>query len=334
MKRVYIITGANGHLGNTIIRKLSSEKVEMRALVLPHEVTKKLVELGCTVFFGNVCNKDDIDTLFAGTEKAEVIVIHCAGIISIATKVSKLVYDVNVNGTKNVVDKCLANNVKRLIHVSSVHAIPELKKGQTIVEVDKFDPDLVKGEYAKTKSIATQYVLDKTKEGLNAVVVHPSGIVGPYDYGRGHLTQLIQDYFSKKLTALVDGGYDFADVRDVANGIIAAIEKGRSGECYILANKYISVRDLMAIVATYSPRKPITTILPIWFAKLTAPLAELYYKIRKKTPLYTSYSLYTLLSNSVFSYEKAAKELGYVPRDMHDTVKDTIAWMRENKRLD
>lgn len=333
MRRIYIITGANGHLGYAIVKKMCVEEAEIRAFVLPNENPQRLVEFGCKIFFGNVCNKEDLDPLFANSNNAEVVVIHCAGLISIASRVSKLVYDVNVNGTKNVVDKCVEYKVKKLIHISSVHAIPELKKGEKITEVSEFDPDLVKGEYAKTKAIATNYVLEKAKAGFNAVVIHPAGIIGPYDYGRGHLTQLVSDYFNKKLTALVDGGYDFVDVRDVADGIIQAIEKGRRGECYILSNRYISVRDLIKIVSAFSTRKPIKTILPIWFAKLTAPLAELYYKIRRKPPLYTSHSLYTLLSNSNFSHEKATKELGFTPRDINDTVKDTIEWMKEKGRI-
>lgn len=333
MRRIYIITGANGHLGYTIVKELIEKEVEIRALVLPNENPQRLEELGCKIYFGNVCNKEDLENLFGGSENQEIIVIHCAGLISIASRVSKLVYDVNVNGTKNVVDQCMEHKVKRLIHISSVHAIPELKKGEKIIEVDQFNPDLVKGEYAKTKAIATNYVLEKAKEGLNAVVIHPSGIIGPYDYGKGHLTQLVLDYFNKKLTALVDGGYDFVDVRDVASGIIQAIEKGRKGECYILSNDYISVRELIKIISTFSSRKPIKTILPIWFAKVTAPLAELYYKIRRKPPLYTSYSLYTLQSNSNFSHEKATNELGFTPRDIKETVKDTIVWMKEKGRI-
>ena len=333
MKRIYVITGANGHLGYTIVKKLSSEEVEIRALVLPNENPQRLEEFECKIFFGNVCNREDLDPLFANSEDSQVVVIHCAGLISIASRVSKLLYDVNVNGTKNVVDKAIEYKANKLIYISSVHAIPELKKGETIVEVDEFNPDLVKGEYAKTKAMATNYVLEKARKGLDAVVIHPAGIIGPYDYGRGHLTQLVLDYFNKKLTALVNGGYDFVDVRDVAEGIIQAIEKGKRGECYILSNKYISIRDLVKMIAPFSTRKPIKTILPIWFAKLTAPLAELYYKIRKKPPLYTSYSLYTLLSNSNFSHEKATKELGYLPRDINDTVKDTIDWMKEKGRI-
>ena len=333
MKRVYVITGARGHLGNTIVRQLYKENNEIRTFVLPTDDPQILKDLNCKVFFGDVCNKDDLEKLFDIPENSEIIVIHCAGIISIASKVSSLVYNVNVNGTKNVVDMCLKKKVKRLIHVSSVHAIPELKKEKISYEISEFNPDLVKGEYAKTKAIATSYVLEKVKEGLNAIIVHPSGIIGPYDYGRGHLTQLILDYFNKKLTALVNGGYDFVDVRDVARGIVSAIDNGRIGECYILSNEYISVKKLLDILSNVSGHKKIKTVLPMWFAKATAPLAELYYKIRKKPPLYTSYSLYTLYSNSLFSHEKASRELGYVVRPIEDTIRDTVNWMKENGRL-
>ena len=161
--------------------------------------------------------------------------------------------------------------------------------------MDEFNPDLVKVNMQKQKRWQSQLCFRESKKRIRCSChSHPAGIIGPYDYGRGHLTQLVLDYFNKKLTALVNGGYDFVDVRDVAEGIIQAIEKGKRGECYILSNKYISIRDLVKMIAPFSTRKPIKTILPIWFAKLTAPLAELYYKIRKP-PLYTSILVYLVI---------------------------------------
>ena len=94
------------------------------------------------------------------------------------------------------------------------------------------------GPYAKTKAEATQAVLEAVKQGLNAVVVHPSGIIGPYDNGNNHIVKLAKDYISGKLLAGVIGGYDFVDVRDVAKGCIAAVDKGEVGECYILSNRF------------------------------------------------------------------------------------------------
>ena len=330
MEKKYLVTGANGHLGSTIINLLLKEKKKVRAFVLENDVLHldKKVE----IIRGNITDKKSIYPLFKDLENKEVIVIHCAGIVTIASKFDQKVYDVNVVGTKNIADVALEYKVKKFIHVSSVHAILE-EKNKTIKEVDKFYPDKVEGLYAKTKAEASNYILDMSKKGLNAIVVHPSGIIGPGNYGKGHLSQVIIDYLNNRLTAIVKGGYDFVDVRDVADGILKAIEKGRVGECYILSNRYFEIKEIINLLHEVTNHKPIKTILPNWFAKLTAPIAELYYKILKQPPLYTSYSIYTLSTNSHFSHEKATKELDYNPRDMKETLKDTVDWLKKIGRI-
>ena len=333
MERVYIVTGANGFLGNNVIRKLVDFKDEIRALVLPDDKLKSLEGLDCKIYYGNVLDKNSLKDIFNVDPSKELIVIHLAAIVYIKSKYNKMVYDVNVNGTKNIIDKVLEKNGK-LIYVSSVHAITEKPNNEVITEIDKFEPDKVVGLYAKTKAETANYVKKMVKEkGLRACILHPSGIIGPYDFGSTHLTQMIIDLVNGKLTACVKGGYDFVDVRDVADGIISAIDKGRNGECYILANKYYTVHELVDMISEVANRKKIKSVLPLWFAKLTAPLSELYYSILKQPPLYTSYSLYTLNTNGHFSSDKARGELGYKNRDMKETLKDTYDWLKKNGRV-
>lgn len=331
-KIIYIVTGAAGHLGSTVVRKLLALGKTIRTLVLPHEMHKNDL-IGTEIYEGDVCNEESLEPLFATQDGEELIVIHCAGIVSIASGYHKIVYDVNVSGTRNVVDCCIKHHVKKLVYVSSVHAIPEKPKGEIITEISHFDPGQVVGLYAKTKSEATQIVLNAAAEGLDASVVHPSGICGPYDYGRGHITQLFKDYYKGSLTAAVKGGYDFCDVRDVADGIISCVENGKQGECYILSGKYYSIPDMLEYFHEITGKKPIKTYLPLWFAKLTAPLAEVYYKILRQPPLYTSYSLYTLETNANFSNEKAKSWLGYHVRPITDTIKDMMNWMKKEKLI-
>lgn len=159
---------------------------------------------------------------------------------------------------------------------------------------------------------------------------HPSGIFGPYDDGNNHTTQLIQSYVSGKLPAGVTGGYDFVDVRDVAQGCIAAADKGIKGECYILSNCYVSVSDLLEYmrIATNGKKK---ICFPLKLAKLAAPVFEGIGKITKTRPLFTKYSLSTMDSNGRFSHDKATMQLSYCPRDMKDTVADTIKYLKTKK---
>lgn len=333
MSTVYLVTGAAGHLGNTVVQLLAGQGKSVRALVLPGDKTAQNLKGKAEVFYGNVTDKESLRPFFTLPPGDTAVVIHAAGIVTIASKFVQAVHDVNVGGTRNIVELCTETGVSHLVHVSSVHALPEKTNGEIITEVSRFDPDAVMGLYAKTKAEATQLVLDAAAKGLNASVVHPSGICGPFDFGKGHLTQLLIDYCRGRLTAGIVGGYDFVDVRDVAAGIIACCEQGKRGECYILSNRYYGIRELLEIFHRETGRKPVHTILPMWFAKLTAPLSEVYYKLLKQPPLYTAYSLYTLSGNARFSHEKADRALGYHTRPMEETVRDAFIWLKAQGRI-
>lgn len=329
MKKVYIVTGANGFLGNNIVRALvGKENVEVRALVSSVDRAEALEGLDCQIFAGDVTKLETLTKIFDVPSKAEVFVIHCAAIVYINSQPNPEVYRVNVGGARNIITKSLEVNAK-LIYVSSTHAIPVLPKGTIITEVDSFDPAKVEGEYAKSKADAGQYVLDAVQNrGLDACIVHPSGIIGPYDYKVSHLTQMIEDVANGKLWAGVHGGYDFVDVRDVVSGILAACEKGKPGESYILSGHYVVVPELLRLVAEATGQKPITTFVPMWLAKAVAPLAEKYYELKKQKPLYTKMSLEVLDSNGEFSHAKAERELGYQVRPIEETIEDTVDWLR------
>ena len=237
------------------------------------------------------------------------------------------------DGTKNVVNACKEMNVKKLIYTSSVHAIPTKPKGEIITETKTFSPDLVKGTYAKTKAEATKYVLEANSKDLEVIITHPSGVIGPYEYITSNLGQLIIDCAHRKMGAYLDGGYNFVDVRDVADGLVSTLEKGKAGECYILAGHYVTIKELMKYVQDITGVPAPKFKIARWFAYATGALSEIYYKIVKQKPLFTSYSVYTTGTNANFSIDKAKKELGYFPRDFKDTMVDTIYWMKENKKI-
>lgn len=323
-KKLYIITGANGHLASTIMKYLRKENCLIRGLILPSERNEDNGNI--KYYKGDVTKIESLEPIFQDTEDYEVIVIHAAGIISIEDEITPLLYNVNVNGTKNMITQCLKHSIKRMLYVSSVHAIPEGEYMSVIKEINSFSKDKVIGAYASTKAEATQAVIEAIKNGLDAVIVHPSGILGPFDDGNNHMIQLIQSYISGKLPAGVTGGYDFVDVRDVAKGCIAAANIGKKGECYILSNRYISVPDLLEYmrIATNGKKK---RCVPLKLAKLAAPAFEKIGKLTKTRPLFTKYSLLTMEANGRFSHDKATMNLGYSPRDMKETIRDTIKYL-------
>jgi len=316
-----------------VVNALRARGEKVRALVLPGDKNAEYLSGLCELCFGDVCDISSLRDFFKNPGGTELICIHAAGIVSISSKFNRKVYEVNVNGTKNILAMCFKNKVSKLVYVSSVHAIAEAPPGKIIRETKDFSPDTVFGLYAKTKSKATRAVLSASKKGLDACVVHPSGILGPGDYGRGHSTQLVIDYFKGRLTACVDGGYDFVDVRDVADGIVNCCDRGRPGECYILSNEYCRVVDMLEILHEITGRKKVRTVLPFWFASLTAPIAELYYKLLRRPPLYTPYSMYTIMSNAHFSHEKAARELSFHPRSIRESLRDTVFWLKKLNRI-
>ena len=328
----YLVTGAAGNLGGSVARKLLEKGEDIRALVLPNDETVSHLPDGVELFEGDILDTGSLERFFCVPENTEIIVIHMAGIVTTNWKFNKNVYDVNVGGTKNIVNQCVASKVRKLVYVSSVHAIPELPKGEVIKEITQFYPEKIVGFYGKTKAEASQIVMDAVREhDLNASIVFPGGLCGPYDYSHGHVTQLLIDSTKNKLPGGIEGGYDFVDVRDVAKGIIACCEKGGKGENYILTNRYVSVRELLDDVHALTGARRVKVMFPAWFVRLLLPFFALHYKVWKKKPLFTKYSLYTLISNSLFSNEKAKKELGYKVRPFRETLRDAIMWQkREN----
>lgn len=334
MKEVYAVTGALGFLGNAIVDNLLSKGKTVRVMDIGQDRYGVLKDKDVRFFRADVCDAASMEDFFTVEDDQELIVIHAAGIVSISSKFSQLMYDVNVKGTQNIVDMALKHKIKKLVYVSTVHAIPELPKDEMIAEISDFNPDLVEGEYSKTKAIATKIVMDSVQKGLYAMVVHPSGIIGPGDYAGGHMTQLVKDCAEGRLTACVRGGYDFVDVRDVAEGIVSAAEKGKSGNAYILSGEYYPIKKITDTICSVLGKREIKTILPLWFAKMTAPLAELYYRIKKQKPLFTSYSLYTLQSNSNFNSKKAQQELGYKLKfSLKQSIEDTYMWIKANNLI-
>ncbi len=322
-----VVTGATGHIGNVLVRELLSVGEQVRVMVPPMESIRSIEKLDIEIVYGDLRDQESLRRCFLGAEK----VFHLAGVVYIGSGRKKLLQEINVSGTQNVIEACLSAGVGRLIYTSSIHAFEEPPKGVPILESKEFDPDRVMGGYAKTKAAATRAVLDAVREhGLDAVIVHPTGVIGPYEFKLSNMGQLVFDFMRGRMKAYVDGGYDFVDVRDVARGMVLAAEKGVSGENYILSGEHITVKRLMELLEKETGIRAPRFKLPVWFARATGIFAELYYKMVKQQPLFTAYSVATLSSNSLTSHQKAAQQLGYTVRSVHESIRDSVQWFREN----
>lgn len=320
-----VITGATGHLGNVLVRKLVNMNKKVRALILPGEDIASLRGLEVEKVEGDVRDPDSLRKAFEGAD----IVYHCAGIISILPGQQKQLYKVNVLGTRNVVNMCLEIKVKRLVYTSSIHALSEPAPGIVFDESREFNPENVLGEYSKSKTLGTLEVIRGIKKGLDAVILCPSGIIGPYDYRISEMGKLIVDFIKGKVKACVDGAYDFVDVRDVAEGLILACDKGKKGECYILSGQQISVQQLLKFLEEISGVKAPSFRLSRQVARVAGFFNVFYCNLMKIKPLFTPFSIDVLASNSLVSCQKAQVELGYSSRSIYESIKDTVQWFKQ-----
>ncbi|MCK4257508.1 MAG: SDR family oxidoreductase [Halanaerobiales bacterium] len=323
------VTGSTGHIGNVLVRELLKQEEEVRIVIPPFEKTANLKDLDVEKVIGDVRDVDSLLRAFDGVD----VVYHLAGIVSILPGKSKLLDDVNVKGTNNVIQACLKSGVRRLIYTSSVHAFVEPPDGVVIDESQQFDPEKVFGEYAKSKARATLEVFRGIQAGLDIVIVFPTGVIGPYDYKPSEMGQLIKDFAQKKVKAYISGAYNFVDVRDVAKGLILSCKKGCCGEGYILSGSRITVKELILLIEDITGIKTPTIKIPTWLAKTLAIFTPLYYNLTNMPPRFTSYSIRVLHSNSMISCEKASRELGYSSRPIRETIADSLKWFRETGRL-
>lgn len=323
----FIVTGAAGHLGNTIIRALLHESCLITGILSPTSTPLVPENNQLRYARADIRNYSQLETILSEVQGEHTTLIHTAGKISIAPNVTDKLFDCNARGTANILSLSQKYGIQKVVYVSSVHALPETHNGP-IREVSYFNSARVLGGYAKTKAKASQLVLNACSQGLNASIVHPSGILGPFDEGRNHLSQLIMRYLRGTLPICTSGGYDFVDVRDVANACIRCAH-APAGTCYIVSGHYCTISELLTRVGALCGRKPPLEIP----AKLLVPLApvmETVFRAIGRRPLFTAYSLHALTSDVRFSYDKAQTTWGYEPRSLEQTIEDSTRWLMDH----
>lgn len=326
---MWLVTGATGHIGNVLVRKLLGRGEKVRALIPRGESRDPLNGLDVEAVEGDVL---DLDSVFASMRGVRGV-FHLAGVISIMPGLNPFVRKVNVDGTKNVLHAAKESGVEKVVYTSSIHAIQRMEDG-TIDENLPFDADNPYGAYDRSKAEATLEVLNSARAGLEAVVACPTGVIGPYDFRGSMMGSVIHDAAAAKPSLYVDGAYDFVDVRDVADGLISAAKNGKRGESYILSGNKISVRYLLETIREITGRGFFQLKIPFDLAKFAALFTPMYYRLAHATPRFTPYSLEVLKSNSNISHAKASRELGYKPRLIYESISDTVKWFLEKKRIE
>ncbi len=320
------VTGGTGHLGNVLVRELLRRGKRVKALVVEGDDRRALAGLGVERVPGDVTAPASLAAAFAGAE----VVFHLAGIVSITGGSRERLRRVNVEGTRNVAAACRAAGVRRLVYTSSVHALVELDRGGVLDERSGFAPVEARGDYGRSKAEASRVALAAGGEGLDVVLVLPTGVVGPYDYRLSEVGQLVRLYGEGRLRAGIAGAYDFVDVRDVAVGHVLAAEKGRPGESYLLNGSRISVAGMFAVLAEATGRPPPRLLLPLPAARLLALGAPLYERATGRRALLTPYAVHALGIDFAIDDAKARRELGHSSRPVAESLRDAWTWMRDD----
>lgn len=334
-RTLYLVTGAAVFLGSHICRQLLDRGESVRAFVLKGDPAVKYIPEKVGIVTGDLCDINSLENFFKVPDDTQTIILHVASMVTVNPDYNQKLMDINVGGTKNIIEKCLEHpECKKMVYVSSSGAIPELPKGQKIREVKQFDSEKVVGWYSKTKAMATQAVLDAVKkEGLNACVVHPSGILGPQDYAIGETTGTIIKIINGEMPVGMRGSFNLCDVRDLAAGCIAAADKGRTGECYILGNEEVTLKEMCELLDKDLHCGTCKLYLPLGLAKLLAKQMEKKAEKTGKKALMTTFSVYNLERNNTFDYSKAKKELGYHTRSYAETLHDEAVWLKEEGKI-
>lgn len=328
MIEMNLVTGATGHLGNVLVRELISGGEKVRVLVPPGESLQPLQGMLIEVIVGDILDREALRKAMQGVKT----VFHLAGIIAIRPGMEERMHQVNVEGARNVAEMALECGVERLIHVSSVHAFRREPHGITIDENTPLALDAPYGSYDRTKAEGTKVVLDVAKQGLDAVIVCPSGIIGSHDYLGSEMGRALACFADRRLEILIDGAFDFVDVRDVVFGLLMAREKGEREEIYILSGSRVTIEELHQMAQNASGARGVKLKLPMKLVMFAAQVVQRLFQWLRIKSRFTVYSLQTLLDNSSFSSQKAWRKLGYRPRPLQEAVSDFLHWFNLHRK--
>lgn len=317
-----LVTGGGGRLGNVLVRRLLENGEEVRVLE-PGSLPESLEGLEIDFVSGSVLDADDVARALDGVG----VVYHLAAKIDLRPKKDPMMMPINIDGTRTVVEACLSRGL-RMVHTSSHHAVEREPLEEPLTEERPLALD-EKCDYHRSKAVGETIVLDACGRGLNACIVNPGSMIGPFDYEPSMIGAALIDMYFGRIPVLLDLLSDYVDVRDVADGMIAAAEKGRVGERYFLTGDVVPIMDMVSLYGELTGAKVPTRALPLWFGWVLLPFALAGSAVTKSDPFITADMLRASVSNAVVSHDKAGRELGYVIRPLRESLTDAVAWYRE-----
>ena len=327
---VRVITGASGRIGGVLARALADQYGPGRIRAIYRERQGTAADLDIAWVNGDILDKESLIAAFRGAET----VFHLAALVSIDAVKAQEFHRTNVVGTRNVVEAALACGVRRLVHVSSIHAYDQHPLDEVLDEGRGPADGPHQGLYDRSKAAGEVEIRRGIDRGLDAVILNPTSVIGPCDGGPSAMGQLFLDLYRRRIPALIAGGYDWVDVRDVVLATIAAETQARCGENYLVSGHWHTVSKLAQLAQQATGVAVPRLLFPVPVARLWAPCQVFLDRSRGRRPLYTPEAVRVMAyGNRRISNAKARAELGFHPRPLADSVNDTYRWFNEHGML-
>lgn len=324
MKKV-LVTGGAGFIGSHVVRELLNENVEIRVAIKPGENTANIDDLDIETVEMDVLDKEAVDNAMAGIDT----LFHLAAIYQLWLPKRRAMYDVNMEGSRNVLWSALKHDLEKVVYTSSIAGIGIAPGKELSDETTPFDhwdaPD-----YVRTKYLSQEEARGFAANGLPLVIVNPAFPFGARDVAPTPTGKLIIDFINGKIPAVLDIGFCSIDVMDVAKGHVLAAKNGKVGEMYILGNENLSMKDFYKRVADVAGMKAPTRTVPSSLALVGAFFMERQAVKSGKEPLATVSTAKYSNAHLYYDNSKAKKELGLELSPLDDSMKRSIDWFREN----
>lgn len=318
------VTGATGLVGANLVSALSQAGHSVRATRRANSNVSVLEGMQVEWAEADLGDEAALAAAFEGAEW----VFHCAAAVTVRRRIEPWIVEANVAGTRHVIEACRLAGVRRLLHCSSTVTVGLGQGGKPADEESPWNLAAagLDDAYATTKRQAEDLVRAAVARGLDAVIVNPGYMFGPYD-SRPSSGKLLLDVVRRAVPGYSAGSNSFVDVRDVATGMIAAAERGRRGERYILGGHNLSYGELFARIAAVAGTRPIRLAIPRWLASIPARYGDLQEHWTSGEPLLNSNTIaWGYEPNFVFSSEKARRELDYALRPIEEGISSALAW--------
>jgi dihydroflavonol-4-reductase len=319
------VTGASGHVGRNLCQMLVERGHQVKAFLhkdfnVPQKMQLDYVE-------GDVTNEKDLERLCHGCE----VVYNLAARISIR-KYDRICRKVNIESCTNMIRAARKTGVRKIIHFSSIHAFRQEPLSEELNETRDLSIDS-NFSYDRSKAVGQKLMMDASTGSCEVVVLNPTAIIGPNDIKPSLMGNALIRFYKGLNPVLIPGGYNWVDVRDVCISALNAIEYATAG-CYLLSGSWQSLGTVADEIEKLGGHKAPRLEIPVWMARMAAPVFNIHSLLNNKPPLYTNVSLQSLTkSHRNISSDKARTMVGHLSRPFTETLSDTITWFKENNYI-